>query len=213
MEEYLLTLLASITVAALFVVLSKITQDERLKRIFFLIALLFVFFLLIKGAIISPENNRLNYTYEDSRYWNCSIAVQECVGIPESEACFGYNEQQCYDIDNCTWNVQGEYCEGVLDWNCTQLGAYGGQLKCLESGCDWNYTLEDALCDQINTTYHYDYAPPFADQIDTMELTEIIVIFTVFLLVLVYFLVDALKFVSDWMQKLQLKFQKGRPPT
>lgn len=221
MEAYLLTLLASITVAALFVVLSKITKDERLKKIFFLIALLFVFFLLIKTAVISPDDNRLNSTSEDSLYWNCSALNHTCTGQPSPEACNAYDVTQCLaleaDGENCSWS-QG-ICLGTPTWTCAELGVWGhtngyGHLKCTETeGCILTFELVSAECDLITVTYNYEHTPEFSDEINTLELTEIIVLFTVFLLVLCYFLVDALKYVSDWMQKLQFKFQKEKPPT
>ena len=221
MEEYLLTLLASITVAALFVALVKVAKDKRLKQLFLLIALVFIFFLLLKVAIISPENNRLNYTVEDSRYWNCTLPIDTCEGQPEIDSCNAYTVTQCNEIDadggNCTWN-QG-LCEGTLDWTCEEIHAWGlengyGHDKCDETyGCLHALIFESSLCDEINVTYYYDYEPSFADEVDTLELTEILTMFMVCLLVLMFFLVDALNFFRKWIATLQFKHQKTGPPT
>ena len=63
-----------------------------------------------------------------------------CNGDVEEDACEEYDEGQCLAINGCEWNREliDEYCEGVPELTCYELGEQFGDYKCYETpGCEW----------------------------------------------------------------------------
>lgn len=126
------------------------------------------------GIYPAPGDLCLNYTTEDSLYWDCNKTITttiagSCFGEPVIDSCSPYTEQQCRDIYNCTWGVQGG-CTGTPNVTCVWLGLYDPTgYKCEETaGCGWTAgTTEtevvNATCDSVNVSYVYDYCEPLGE--------------------------------------------------
>ena len=115
--------------------------------------------LLTSGTVIAAEGiqiyNGVNETCtEDSYYWNCTIGINNCTGTVAQDACTAYNNDQCLNIDNCTWTGS---CAGTPTWTCEQIHTWGHQIgyehnKCDETaGCTHSIIFDNAECDEIIT--------------------------------------------------------------
>lgn len=163
-----------LAIAVMFGWLANNSRDSKhLRFLFFGLMFIMVIFAAynLAGLVVTPVS-MLNYTTEDSFYWNCTRNVTDadafCDGAPEQLACAPYTEEQCLDIAGCTWSEIAN-CTGTPEVTCDWLGAYDlTGYKCEETaGCVWHettwITAFNATCDSVNVTYVYgNYTQPTA---------------------------------------------------
>ena len=194
----LVTSVTLLGLAFLFGYLTFQTPKTNKPLKFFFMTLTLVMAYLTIGALysasLSPET-RLNQTIETSRYWNCSVLVEDCFGTPSVGSCSAYNNKQCLDIPGCSWNGQ---CTGTPSWTCPELYVYGGEEKCIETeGCTCNCTFDEEKCDSVNTTYLYnDYNKTWAYSPlqSTVSLIQWVLMFFIFYFIM-FFLISVLSFM------------------
>jgi len=175
-------------------------KHQAFKLLCFGTMLFFLIFGAYQIALLpTVEEVKLNYTVEDSLYWNCSQLIYECWGTPYEEACDVYNETQCLDIANCTWSGSPNYtCSGTPSVSCDWLGAYDvSGDKCEEtSGCYWDQEVELQLCDQVNVSYHYgNYSTgyeAFGDAFEGVAFVLMVIVIILFGYFFLMFLISAL---------------------
>jgi len=63
-------------------------DQQAFKFFYFFLMLLFLLVAVYQVALLAYEPEvKLNYTAEDSHYWNCSNTTYDCFGEPEPWAC------------------------------------------------------------------------------------------------------------------------------
>lgn len=122
-------------------------SQQAFKFFYFGLCVLFLVYGAWQVSFLAYQPDvRLNYTEEDSLYWNCTKNVTDieagCSGIPTANSCDVYNINQCADIAGCVWNTDND-CIGQPEIDsCAPYTQY--QCENIPS-CEWT-PGEEAYC-------------------------------------------------------------------
>lgn len=189
-------LVGSCFVLAAFMAWLAWNLDERqqaFKFFYFGLCLTFLVFGTWQVSFLAYQPDvKLNYTTEDSRYWDCNETVTtdgNCEGTVSENACLPYTETQCNDIAGCVWSIQAG-CSGTPTETCEWLGLYDDTgFKCAETeGCVWEpgeLITTNASCDSVNVTYVYgNYSSGYEEFGNSMSVLATALMFVMLLLLL-----------------------------